>query len=519
MSSSNNAFCVSCFGAVGDGTTNDAAAIQAAEDYASANNLDVYFPAGTYLCGSVIYRKGNTDWRGDGMYLSVLKHSGGADTHNLVYVVDLDVSYDHIGFYNMGFDGNRSGSVNPNVSRIVVYLDRNPDGGDDAPSKDARFIGCRLFNFSYGNMGLHIKGYTGVQVKDSIFEDGGSGLYHPVYLRRCADVLVDGNTVTGRDGNSCIKVQISPLSIISNNICRDGGRGISAQDAIQYTITGNTIDGSTEEGIASTIDSAANSESVSITGNTISNVVGGINTSGLSFFTITGNTITAFSSFGMKFRSSVDGACSGNTLRTADSSGGDVTFVNFDAGPNPCRINMTGNWLRTSRPSGNTYAFYTNETTTSGIATALNTLSGIFTADYTGFYPYDINGVFTPVVIGSSSAGTGTYSVQVGRYQKTGNRVSFNLRVSWSAHTGTGNLRISGLPFTSNSVANNHSGCAIGEADNIALTANNVLLAYIPSNSTQLLLTQYPTGGGAWVPVPLDTAGSLTISGDYELKP
>lgn len=42
------------FGAVGDGTTNDATAIQAAFTYASANNRSVFFPKGTYVLGSAI---------------------------------------------------------------------------------------------------------------------------------------------------------------------------------------------------------------------------------------------------------------------------------------------------------------------------------------------------------------------------------------------------------------------------------------------------------------------------------
>lgn len=57
-------------------------------------------------------------------------------------------------------------------------------------------------------------------------------------------------------------------------------------------------------------------------------------------------------------------------------------------------------------------------------------------------------GTFTPTAIGTTTAGTGTYVTQTGRYTKIGDVVTIRIRVGWSAHTGTGNLRISGLPFT-----------------------------------------------------------------------
>ena len=41
------------FGAVGDGVTDDTAAIQAALDHVAANGGTLYFPAGTYLSDSL----------------------------------------------------------------------------------------------------------------------------------------------------------------------------------------------------------------------------------------------------------------------------------------------------------------------------------------------------------------------------------------------------------------------------------------------------------------------------------
>lgn len=57
---------------------------------------------------------------------------------------------------------------------------------------------------------------------------------------------------------------------------------------------------------------------------------------------------------------------------------------------------------------------------------------------------------FTPVIIGSTQAGTATYTTQVGRYEKIGNQVFISVNLAWSDHTGTGNMLVSGLPIPPN---------------------------------------------------------------------
>ena len=125
-------------------------------------------------------------------------------------------------------------------------------------------------------------------------------------------------------------------------------------------------------------------------------------------------------------------------------------------------------------------------------------------------------GTFTPTVTGSSTAGTGTYNTngQVGRYTKIGNRVSFTIYVDWSAHTGTGNLRVSGLPFTSNSAANAFNAVAL-YAGSLTYTGP-MLQAYFGSASTTIIVGQM-TAAGVTSGVPMDTAANLTLSGHYEV--
>lgn len=56
-------------------------------------------------------------------------------------------------------------------------------------------------------------------------------------------------------------------------------------------------------------------------------------------------------------------------------------------------------------------------------------------------------GTWTPVVAGSSVAGSGSYSTQTGHYTKIGNFVCIMFQVTYTGHTGTGNINITGFPF------------------------------------------------------------------------
>jgi hypothetical protein len=54
---------------------------------------------------------------------------------------------------------------------------------------------------------------------------------------------------------------------------------------------------------------------------------------------------------------------------------------------------------------------------------------------------------FTPVVEGSITPGIGTYAIQIGTYNRFGPMVFFRIRLSSTAHTGTGHTLIRGLPI------------------------------------------------------------------------
>jgi hypothetical protein len=124
-------------------------------------------------------------------------------------------------------------------------------------------------------------------------------------------------------------------------------------------------------------------------------------------------------------------------------------------------------------------------------------------------------GTFTPVIEGTTTTGTGTYTSQVGRYTKIGNRVQYNLLVLWTAHTGTGNLRVAGLPFTSQSTGNNLHPAAL-YSSNLTTPANHYPAATVANNTTTIFVYSIATGGSTLALLAMDTAATLYISGHYE---
>lgn len=137
-------------------------------------------------------------------------------------------------------------------------------------------------------------------------------------------------------------------------------------------------------------------------------------------------------------------------------------------------------------------------------------------AAYSGSDTIAIEGSFTPVLEGSTTVGTGTYSVQFGRYSRIGNRLFFDMSLFWSAHTGTGNMLISGMPFSTLTGLNGRWSYSV-IANNIALTAGNVIGARSVGASTNVNFIQQPVGGGAWSFVPVDTSGDVIVTGSYAL--
>ena len=120
-------------------------------------------------------------------------------------------------------------------------------------------------------------------------------------------------------------------------------------------------------------------------------------------------------------------------------------------------------------------------------------------------------GTWTPAIAGTTLAGAGTYSAQVGRYTKIGNTVTAHFNLTWSAHTGTGNMLISGLPFTSANVTNLNPA-AVAYANNLTITGISVIL--VTANAATGTINSVNNGTAA--ALAIDTAATLITSITYQ---
>lgn len=146
--------------------------------------------------------------------------------------------------------------------------------------------------------------------------------------------------------------------------------------------------------------------------------------------------------------------------------------------------------------------------------------SNVFTATYlwTFVRPYGFLFTFEPQVIGSTTAGTTTYnSTRNGIYSVRPGVVDFSLQVGWSAQTGTGDLRVTGLPIAARSTVNLSSPASLA-CHCSGLTFSNQLTAAILNSATTVDFYQI-SSGGSLVNVPLDTAVNvLRVSGSYFIE-
>jgi len=92
------------FGAKGDGTTDDTAAIAAAETACFASGQSLYFPAGTYKCLTGLTKKA-VNWHGDGKYKSILSYYG---TGTFINATGTTSSRVICTISDMGFDGTNA---------------------------------------------------------------------------------------------------------------------------------------------------------------------------------------------------------------------------------------------------------------------------------------------------------------------------------------------------------------------------------------------------------------------------
>lgn len=150
------------------------------------------------------------------------------------------------------------------------------------------------------------------------------------------------------------------------------------------------------------------------------------------------------------------------------------------------------------------------------------------------FYDHSVAGViwntrnqrgsFTPTIAGSSAAGAGTYTLQKGRYAINGERLSFEAILTWTAHTGTGNMRFTLpaglLPNSALSAIPDFIPCVvIPNGGSLTVPAGAMLTGVIVATGGYGAVYSYVPGASGLVALAMCAAGSVVISGSYELNP
>lgn len=117
-------------------------------------------------------------------------------------------------------------------------------------------------------------------------------------------------------------------------------------------------------------------------------------------------------------------------------------------------------------------------------------------------------GTWTPVLQGTTTAGVGTYTAQVGDYAKVSKFVWISCTTDHTAHTGTGNLQIAGVPFATTS----QTPPLPMELHNIGYTAGSTPMGIL---SASLILLRQMAPAAATAAIPMDTAGRIRVNGWY----
>ena len=105
-----------------------------------------------------------------------------------------------------------------------------------------------------------------------------------------------------------------------------------------------------------------------------------------------------------------------------------------------------------------------------------------------------VSGSWTPVVTASSTAGTPAYTTQIGSYVQIGTFIHLQFNIVLSGWTGSpsGNVTITGLPFTSTATTSDNGSCVVTQYAVTGLAASNwgITGTIAPSATVATLLSQ-----------------------------
>ena len=353
------------------------------------------------------------------------------------------------------------------------------------------------------------KGGGGGSISNNTFALTGSG---GVLVADFSGCSVDANAFWDR-------VDMSAIFTIENDIVScirltDEATGSGSYSSRAVAITGNSNKGTiTRKAVQIT-----HSVNGSVSNNNFENCAGyGVKAAKAKRFVITDNTIVEVSSFdGVQVAILANAAnlASGETIsifnnRIFGTAGTAIATVSYTVD----KIFVNNNYVNGGMTAN---AAGVQDQLTTDILTFGNDATRVSTA--TNVLDWYEEGVFTPVIVGSSSAGVGTYTTQIGKFTRIGDIVHFQISLAWTAHTGTGNTIIQSLPYAAEVSSGEFVFFNIAQNGGPIPAAGSIRIALVTSGSTeiglreQVLATMLVTNSNA-----ITGTGAIYVSGTYKV--
>lgn len=257
---------VKLYGAVGDGVTDDTAAIQAAMDACT----NVYFPGGTYLT-STVRPSSHTRLHGLGTLLFA------ATTYNGIEITNKE---------NVSIDGLRMAGA----SRVAVYF----LGATNCTVQDADISGAGIVHSNQSVAGVYIGNSVGVKVQNNRFHGNGSYGLYSTNSHASADIMVGRDEAGGSESLDISGNRIEGSSCAFSILCFDLRNSAISRNRIDQN---NQLGNAEASGYGICIYMVSGNDYTArhnvVAGNVVQNTAGtGIYMQRADYCVVTGNSVT-----------------------------------------------------------------------------------------------------------------------------------------------------------------------------------------------------------------------------------